>query len=136
VLVSGAGAVNVVFGKRDTAPVDLAALGDRGYGQLLGLPCGGGGGACRQSLLTIGIRRAKPITLAATMSVPGIQSSPAITMIPKISADASAKVRSAVWRTFRLNSSFAVTVRLLDRKSPLIVAAEHRAVIGTTPCHH
>lgn len=31
VLVSGAGAVSVVFGKRDTAPVDVAALGDRGY---------------------------------------------------------------------------------------------------------
>ena len=31
VLVSGGGTLFVVFGKRDTAPVDLAALGQRGY---------------------------------------------------------------------------------------------------------
>ena len=44
----------------------------------------------------IGIWRAKPITLAATMSVPGIQSARASTMIPKMSAARSATVRSAV----------------------------------------
>src|SRR5215207_3608748 len=80
-----------------------------------------------------GTWRAKPIRLAATMSVPGIQSPLATTRIPKTSAASSPTVRSAVTRTCRLNSSLAVTVGLLFVDPPFILPGDGRAVISRIP---
>jgi hypothetical protein len=101
-------------------------------GQPVGLPCGGDGAAPLQSFAMIGICLAKPIRLAATMIAPGIQSLPASTMIPKMSAASSPTVRSAVRHTRRLKSSLAVTVCLLGG-SPLIVTPGDCARIRRTP---
>jgi hypothetical protein len=57
---------------------------------------------------------AKPSKLATTMITPGIQSPPASTMTPKMSAASNPTLRSAVAHARRLKSFSAVTACLVD----------------------
>lgn len=74
--------------------------------------------------------RTKPIRLAATMSVPGIQSPPAGTTIPKMSAAGSAHSQER-----RLPVEPVLGSHDAPRCSgvALTVAAEDRALISRTP---
>ena len=100
--------------------------------QRVGLPCRGEGAAPLQSLAMIGICEARPLRLATTMITPGIQSPPASTVTPKMSA-----ARQPHGQERRPPHS---PVEILlgshgtpPRGSPLTVAAGERATIRRNP---